>query len=230
MTVLSFELERDELNKKLGGGFPDGSIVFIEGGSGSGKSAIAQRIAFGLLNSKTTVTLISTQLTTKGFINQMYSLNYPIVPHLLKNQLLYIPVLPLVKSPMIRSDFIERLMNARKLFDSNVIMIDTLSSLIRASADDNKSIELISFFKKMTGVEKTIIITADGAELDKDILSEFISSSDVSINLKQKTLGSEIKRTIVVNKFTGARAPVGSMVGFRIEPNVGLVVEIASVT
>ncbi len=230
MTVLSFELERDELNKKLGSGFPGGSIVLIEGSNGSGKSAVAQRIAFGLLNNKTTVTFISTQLTTKGFINQMYSLNYPIVPYLLKNQLLFIPVLPMVKSSIIRSDFIERLMGAKKLFDNNVIIIDTLSSLIRASADNNKSIELISFFKKMTGIEKTIIITIDGTELEKDVLSEFVSSCDVNINLKQKTLGSDIKRTIVVNKFTGARSPVGSMVGFRIEPNVGLVVEIASVT
>jgi flagellar protein FlaH len=230
LTVLSFELERDELNKKLGSGFPGGSIVLIEGSNGSGKSALAQRIAFGLLNNETTVTFISTQLTTKGYINQMYSLNYPIIPYLLKNQLLYIPVLPLVKSSIIRSDFIERLMGAKKLFDNNVIIIDTLSSLIRASADSNKSIELISFFKKMTGIEKTIMITVDGTELEKDILSEFSSSCDVNITLKQKTVGSDIKRTIVVNKFTGARSPVGNMVGFRIEPNVGLVVEIASVT
>lgn len=230
LTVLSFELDRDELNKKLGGGFPGGSIVIIEGGNGCGKSAVAQRIAFGLLNNKSTVTFISTQLTTKGFIHQMYSLNYPIVPYLLKNQLLYIPVLPLVKSSMIRSDFIERLMGAKKLFDNNVIIIDTLSSLIRASADTTKSIELVSFFKKMTGIEKTIIITVDSTELEKDILNEFSSSSDVNISLKQKTLGIDIKRTIVVNKFTGARAPVGNMIGFRIEPNVGLVVEIASVT
>lgn len=230
MTVLSFELDRDELNKKLGSGFPGGSIVLIEGSNGSGKSTLAQRIAFGLLNNKTTVTFISTQLTTKGFINQMYSQNYPIVPYLLKNQLLYIPVLPMVKSSIIRSDFIQRLMGAKKLFDNNVIIIDTLSSLIRASADNSKSIELISFFKKMTGIEKTIIITVDGTELEKDVLSEFVSSCDVNINMRQKTLGSEIKRTIVVNKFTGARSPVGSMIGFRIEPNVGLVVEIASVT
>ncbi len=229
LALLSFELESDELNKKLGGGFPAGSIVFIEGGNGSGKSAIAQRITFGLLKNKTTVTYISTQLTTKGFINQMYSQNYPIAPYLMKNQLLFIPVLPLVKCSKIRSDFIERLMGARKLFDNNAIIIETLSSLIRASADANKSLELISFFKKITGMEKTIIITADGTELEKDILTEFISSSDVFINLKQKMLGSDIKHSIIVNKFIGARAPVGSIIGFRIEPNVGLVVEIASV-
>ncbi len=229
LSVLSFELERDDLNKKLGGGFPEGSIVFIEGPNGSGKSAIAQRMAFGLLNNNTPVTFISTQLTTKGFINQMHSQNYPATSYLLKNQLLFIPVLPLVKSSKIRSDFIERLMGAKELFDKKAIIIDTMSSLIKESADANKSIELISFFKKITGMGKTILITADGTELEKEILTEFVSSSDIFISLKQKPLGSDIKRTIVVNKFTGARAPVGSMIGFRIEPNVGLVVEIASV-
>lgn len=230
MTVLSFELQRDELGKKLGGGFPEGSIVIIEGGNGAGKSAISQRLAFGMLNNSTNVTLISTQLTTKGFINQMYSQGYPIVPYLLKNQLLFIPVLPLIKSTKIRSDFIERLMGAKELFDNKVIIIDTLSSLVRSSANPEKSIELVSFFKKITGMGKTIIITVDGTELDKDILTEFISGSDIFMSLKQKTLGSEIKRSIIVNKFSGARAPVGSIIGFRIEPNVGLVVEIVSVT
>lgn len=230
MTVLSFELQRDELGKKLGGGFPEGSLVFIEGVNGSGKSAITQRLTYGLLNNDSKVTLISTSLTTKGFINQMYSQGYPIVPYLLKNKLLFIPVLPLVRSTKIRSDFIERLMGAKELFDNKVIIIDTLSSLIRSSADANKSIDLVSFFKKITGMGKTIIITADGTELDKDIMTEFISASDVFMSLKQKTLGSDIKRSIIVNKFSGARAPVGNIIGFRIEPNVGLVVEIVSVS
>jgi flagellar protein FlaH len=160
----------------------------------------------------------------------MYSLDYPIGPHLLKNRLLFIPVLPLIKSTKTRTDFIELLMGAKKLFDNNVIIIDTLSALIRSSADTKKSIELMGFFKKITGMGKTVIITADGTELEKEILTEFVSSSDVYINLKVKQMNNDIKRIAVVNKFTGARAPVGSMIGFRIEPNAGLVVEIASVS
>ena len=229
MALLSFELERDEFNKKLGGGFPAGSIVFIEGGNGSGKSTTVQRIAFGLLSNNITVTMISTQLTTKGFIRQMYSQNYPIATYLLKKQLLFIPVLPLIKSIETRSDFIERLMGAKELFDNEVIIIDTLSSLIKSSANPNKALELISFFKKITGMDKTIIVTADSTELDKDVVSEFISSSDVYISLEERTIGNEVKHTLKVNKFTGAKSTVGSIMGFRIEPNVGLVVEIASV-
>jgi len=148
--------------------------------------------------------LISTQLTTKGFINQMYSLDYPVAPHLLKNRLLYIPVLPLIKSSKDRIDFIERLMGAEALFENKVIIIDTISALIKQSADSN--------------------------DLDSNINSQFISASDLYFTLKVRPLGNEIKRTLVVNKFTNARSPVGSIVGFRIEPKVGLVVEIASVS
>jgi flagellar protein FlaH len=229
MTVLSFELERDEFNQKLGNGFPQGSMVFMEGDNGSGKSSISQRITYGLLENGYDICLVSTQLTTKGFINQMYSLDYPIATHLLKNNLLYIPVLPLMKSSKSRLDFIDKLMNAEALFKKKIIIIDTISALIKQSADTTNALELISFFKKITGLGKTIILTANINELDDSIYPHFISTSDIYFTIKIRPLGNEIKRTIVVNKFTGARAPVGSMVGFRIEPKVGLVVEIASV-
>ncbi len=228
--VRSFDLKRDEVCNKLGGGFPSGSIAVIEGGAGSGKSTICQRLAYGLMENGYSVTYISTQLTTKGFINQMYSLNYRIANFLLKKNLLYIPVLSLIDPTPARTDFIERLRNAKELFDNDVIIIDTISSLIKHSANVEKSLDLVSFFKKLTGIKKTIILAIDPSELESKILSEFIGASDINLSLKISTLGSSIKRTIIVNKFTGASASVESMIGFRIESNVGVVVEIASVS
>lgn len=228
--VNSFSIPRDDLNDKLGGGFPAGSLVVLEGGSGGGKSSISQRLAFGLNENEVSVTFISTQLTTKGFINQMYSMDYPIAQYLLNGMLLYIPVIPLVQAAKSRFDFIERLMAAEELFEKNVVIIDTLSSLIKYSVNTEKSLELISFFKKLNGMGKVIILTIEPNQLTEDIASMFRSSCDVYMTLKSKPLGSEVKRTILVNKFTGAKGPVGQMIGFRIEPKVGLVVEIASVS
>ncbi len=228
--INGFDIPRDDLNDKLGGGFPAGSLVVIEGGSGGGKSSITQRLSYGLNENDVSVTFVSTQMTTKGFINQMYSMDYPIAPFLLNGLLLYIPVIPLVQAAKSRSDFIERLMSAEELFEKNVIIIDTLSSLIKYSVNTEKSLELISFFKKLNGMGKVIILTIEPNQLGEDIASMFRSSCDVYITLKSKPLGSEVKRTIMVNKFTGAKGPVGQMVGFRVEPKVGLVVEIASVS
>jgi len=227
--VFSFKIDRDEFNEKLGNGFPRGSLVVLEGGSGGGKSTICQRIAFGLIENNTNVTLISTQLTTKGFINQMYSLDYPIADHLLKGRLLYIPVIPLVKAAKSQFDFIERLMSAEELFEKDVIIIDTISSLIKYSANPEKSLELISFFKKLNGMGKVIILTIEPNQLTEELASMFRSSCDIFMTLKSKAMASEVKRILVVNKFTGAKGRVGQMIGFRIDTKVGLVVEIAAV-
>jgi len=228
--IRSFDLKRDQVCSRLGGGFPFGSIVVIEGGNGSGKSTLCQRLAYGLMENGSTVTYISTQSTTKGFINQMYSLNYKIASFLLKKKLLYIPVLSLIDATPPRTDFIERLRSGKELFDNDVIIIDTISSLIKHSANVKKSLELISFFKKLTGIKKTIILSIESSELEPDILSEFIGACDINLSLKVSKLGSSSKRTIIVNKFSGASGSVENMIGFRIEPNVGLVVEIASVS
>jgi flagellar protein FlaH len=228
--ICSFEIPRDEYNRKLGGGFPTGSLVVMEGGSGGGKSTICQRYTYGFLENKTSVTLISTQQTTKGFINQMYALDYPIASYLLNGSLLYIPVIPLVQAAKSRIDFIERLMGGQELFDNDVILIDTISSLIKYSVDTEKSLDLISFFKKLNGMGKIIILTIEPTQLSEDVTSMFRSSCDIYITLKIRPMANEVKRTVIVNKFTGAKGPVGQMIGFRIEPKVGLVVEIAAVS
>ena len=143
MVVYSFALDRDEINQMLGGGFPKGALVVIDGPNGSGKSALCQRFAFGLLDNKNTVTYISTQMTTKNFIRQMNSLDYPIGIKMLKGELLYIPAYPLIKESKPRIDFIQRLMGAAGLFEKDVIIIDTLSALIRYSLETEKSLQLL---------------------------------------------------------------------------------------
>ena len=75
--LYGFELERDGLNRSLGEGFPKGIIGLTMGEYGSGKSAIMQRLCYGFLQNGVTVTYVSTELTTKGFIDQMKSLEYP---------------------------------------------------------------------------------------------------------------------------------------------------------
>jgi len=230
MAGYSFILDRDELNQMLGGGFPKGSLIMIDGPSGSGKSALCQRFAFGLLDNKTTVTYVSTQLTTKNFIRQMNSLDYPIGIRLLKGELLYIPVFPLLKESKPRIDFIKRLMSAEVLFEKNVIIIDTLSALIRYGTDAEKSLELISFFKKLTGMQKTIIITMDSTEMPQNVVNEFKDAAEILITLKMRQMGTEILRTMVINKYSRPEIQVGAMIGFKVEAKSGVMINISGVS
>jgi flagellar protein FlaH len=230
MAGYNFVLDRDELNQMLGGGFPKGSLIMIDGPSGSGKSALCQRFAYGLLDNKITVTYVSTQLTTKNFIRQMNSLEYPIGIRLLKGELLYIPVFPLLKESKPRIDFIKRLMSAEVLFEKNVIIIDTLSALIRYGTDAEKSLELISFFKKLTGMQKTIIITMDCTEMPPNVVNEFKDAAEILMTLKMRQMGTEILRTMMINKYSRPEIQVGAMIGFKVEAKSGVMINISGVS
>lgn len=82
--------ERDRVNTSLGGGLPTGSIVLLEGEYGAGKSVISQRVAYGLAEERTPTTYVSTELAAPEFIEQMESLAYGVVDHLLAERLLFL--------------------------------------------------------------------------------------------------------------------------------------------
>lgn len=228
--ILSFQLARDEFHRKLGGGLPKGSLVLIEGEHGSGKSVVLQRMAYGFLNNNHSVTIISTQQTTRDFIYQMFSLDYGVLTFLVNGSLLYIPVYPLMSETKPRDDFLDKLMGAKALFEKDVVFIDTLSSLIKNSTtDEDKVIDLISFFKRLTGVGKTIILTMDEGQLDENIMEMFRACSTVYLTVKYRILGSDVKHYIMVNKYLGASQQFSRIIGFRVEPKIGFVVEITSV-
>ncbi len=225
-----FKIPRDELDKKLGGGFPSGSLVLIDGEHGSGKSVLLQRIAFGLLENGQSVTYLSTQLTTRDFISQMYSLNFPVLPYLASNKLLFISVYPLISETKHGDFFFTKLMETRELYNNDILMVDTLSSIIKYNKDNQKLSDLIGFFKRITGTGKTIALAVNNADLDEDTLSVLKSSAHIYISTKQKTVGDNIKQSIVVNKYLSAQDPYTTITNFRIVPKIGFIIEISSIS
>lgn len=232
MVIYAIQLENDEFHKKLGGGLPAGTIALIRGEHGSGKSVICQRITYGLLKNNVKVTYISTQLTTIDFIKQMSSLGYEIFRYIVNRQLLFIPVYPLIQEPKIRMDYIQRLMKARELFDNDVIIIDCLSSLVKYDIEKNKNnimIKLMSFFKRLSALGKVIIMTALD-ELEKDVIEEIESASSFVAETSIKRIGTELKNVMIIKKYNLAVGQYSKQITFRVEPKIGLVVEIAAVT
>jgi flagellar protein FlaH len=224
--LYSIYLERDELAEKLGGGIPKGSIVFIEGEEGSGRSVLCQRLGFGVLKNGHSLTYISTEMTVKDFIDQMYSLDYLITNHLSTGKLMFIPVYPIIGNPRPKGDFLHKLTTSHQLYRNDVIVIDSFSSLVDAD-DSTDLLAFMSFLKKMANQNKTIILTAEKGKRGLDPLR---LASDLYIDLNMKVGGDGIKRMIQVKRYIRARDRVDEMVGFRIEPGIGLVIEITEVS
>ena len=223
-------LERDELHESFGGGIPKGSIVLVEGNNSSGKSIFCQRIMYGFLENKHTVNIVSTELTVKTYVEQMYSLDYKVATYFLNDKLKYFPVYPLIDSALSRTDFLEKLMKAEHLFDSDIIIIDTLSSLIKNSmVGDDTCIKFISFLKRIAASGKTIVLAIDPFEMMQNELQHFQAAASVYLSMKRSSIGGNLLHILEVNRFLNAEGSIDSMVSFKVESKVGIIIEIMEV-
>ncbi|MEM3444647.1 MAG: ATPase domain-containing protein [Thermoplasmata archaeon] len=227
--IFSIEIPRDGLHRRLGGGIPVGTITAIAGKHGSGKSAVVQRILYGLLKNNYNVTYISTELTTKGLIDQMESLDYQIIEYLTSRHLLFIPVFPLIGKSIPRKDFLTRLMAARKLFETDVCIIDTFSALVKDQLTPETAIEAMAFFKKIVAGGKAVVLTFESGELTKEVENAIFSAVDILIEIEKSYGEGEIQRVMTITRYTNAQDYVGSVIGFRVEAKRGIIVDITTV-
>ena len=239
--------ERDRLNKELGGGLPPGSIVLMEGDYGAGKSAISQRFAYGLCEEGQTVTFLSTELTVGSFLEQMHSLDYGMVDHMLDENILFLHAdigdskntFTDDGSDEERKDLLKRLMQAEVMWDSDVIIIDTFDAilrndpkfeaLVRQNEERQAALEIISFFRDIISQGKVIILTVDPTTLDEEAIGPFRSIADVFLELEMVEVGNDVRRQISVLRFAGMGEQVGDTIGYSVRSGTGIVIESRSV-
>jgi len=243
--LLSLGLDdHDRLNKELGGGIPRGSIVLAEGDYGAGKSALSQRFTYGLCQEGATVTMLSTELTTQGFIDQMHSLSYDVVRPILDERLLFLPADfdtggAFSEDDGDRMELLQRLMDAEVMWQTDVIVIDTFDAilrndptfeaLVRQNEQRQAALEIISFFRDVISKGKIIVLTVDPSTLNEEALGPFRAIADVFFELEMVEVGNDTRRQINVKRFAGMGEQVGDTVGFSVRSGTGIVVESRSV-
>ena len=63
-----YDLETDSLADSMGLRLPNRSLYVLQGAVGGGKSLISQRLVYGLVENGVKVLVITTELTTRGWI------------------------------------------------------------------------------------------------------------------------------------------------------------------
>ncbi|MDR9429261.1 MAG: ATPase domain-containing protein [Natronomonas sp.] len=237
--------DHDRLNKELGGGIPRGSIVLMEGDYGAGKSAISQRMAYGFCQEETSVSVLSTELTIGGFLDQMNSLSYDVVDHILNERLLFLHA-NLDTGGVLsgggeenRMDLLTRLMEAKTMWMADVVVIDTFDAilrndptfeaLIRKNEERQAALEIISFFRDMISEGKIIVLTVDPSTVDGDAIGPFRAIADVFFELEMVEVGNDVRRQISVKRFAGMGEQVGDSIGYSVRSGTGIVIESRSV-
>ena len=229
--LLNIDLDRDEMSSKFGGGIPKSSIVLVEGEDGAGKSILAQRIVYGLLRNGHTATYISSELTTTGFVKQMASVDYNVKYDMLDNRLLFLSLFPYLGESELGEEMMERILVTRKLFEKEVIIFDTLSFLIiKETVGVKQAFALIKRLKKITGLDKTLVFCVDPEHINPTFLTLLRNVSDVYLNLEVKMVLGNWLRVLNVKRFKMSGDETTPAIPFKVEPSVGVSIELASLS
>jgi len=223
------DLEKDELTRFLGFGLPKNSLLLMEGKDGTGKSVISQRFCYSLVKEGVSVSYISSELNTVSFIEQMDSLSYDIKEFIMNEKLLFIPVFPILGNVVFNESFIEDLISNERIFNSDVIIFDTFSFIfVNQSFPISQWMQMIKVFKHFASKGKLIIISVDPDHLPKEYITVARSLCDIYFELLIKSVAGETVRAIDIKRFKRPAGQFTPVIPFRIVPNHGLIIEIAT--
>lgn len=228
---INLYLDRDDFNDRIGGGIPKGSLMIIEGQEGEGKSIISQRITYGSLINNATVSYISTELNILDFVRQMDSLNYNITEYLLSNKLLFVSTLSLFSKVKDKGNLIMELMKSKskKIFEKDIIIIDSLSYPLIDNLSKKDVRILIDFFSRIKSMNKILILTFDPTIIDSYFANELRRVADIYFKVGITTIAGSLTRYIEIKRFRNPKSMYNMMIPFRVEPGLGLIIEIVTV-
>jgi flagellar protein FlaH len=212
-----------EVDEKLGGGIPLGSLCLVEGHSDSGKSVLCQHLTNGtLITGEISVAYYTTENNIKSLISQMDSLAMNVMDHFLADHLRIYPL-----------TFRSNIQGGQKPFyvlnhhfsrlpkEYKLIIVDSITLLIAHS----NPVAIIDFFsrcKDLCDEGRTIIVVAHSYAFEEDILSRTRSLCDARFRLRLEQVGDSMIKIMEVLKVRGAERPTGDVVSFDIEPKLGM--------
>jgi len=211
-----------EIDKKLGGGIPVGSLILIEGESDAGKSVLCQQILWGSLYANCKVLLFTAENTVRSLVVQMDSLGMDILDQLLMGWLkLYTMKLSKVRLTA-AYDTLQIILEAIELHeDYDLVIIDSLTPIVSQTGGE----EALAYFERCKALcdkGKTIVNVTHTYAFDHDFLIRVCSACDAHFRLLIDKVGDKLVKTLEVAKIRGANLTTGNVLTFDVEPGIGM--------
>jgi flagellar protein FlaH len=206
----------DELDKKIGGGIPVGVLTLIEGESDSGKSVLTQTLICGSLGQGYTVSLYTTENTTRSLLRQMESIGLDVTDFLIFGRLKVYSI----KAPEAGSNALDTMVRHIARGKSPLVVIDSLSPFLHV--DPGEVFAFFSACKALTDSGCTIITIVHEGSLDETVMMRLRSMCDAHMRLRSEEVGDKLVKMLEVSKIRGANKSTGNIVSFNVEPGMGM--------
>ncbi len=210
-----------EMDDKMGGGIPAGSLTLIEGANDTGKSVLTQQLMWGVLQQGFSLATYTTENSIKSLLKQMDSLSLDISDYFAFGALKIYPIH--VEGVEWGEDvpFLDYIVADVKAKQAEIILIDSLTVFVSDTSDS----AILNFFaacKNICDSGKTVLITAHTFAFGEEMLTRVRSICDAHISLKKEEVGEKLVRTMEVAKIRGAKKTTGNVIAFEVDPAFGL--------
>ena len=210
-----------EIDKKLGGGIPVGSLVLMEGQSDAGKSVVSQHFTYGALTSRLSMAYYTTENTVKSLMTQMSSLNLDVTDYFLCDRL---RVYPMLSTEDTDSGLAFQLLLAH--FDTlpvttRLIIVDSLTGLV-THGDERAVIDFFAACKQLCDYGKTVIGVVHSYAFDDKMMIRVRSLCDAHLSLRADQVGDRLVKVMEVAKVRNADQATGNIISFDVEPGIGM--------
>ncbi|MGD0115158.1 MAG: ATPase domain-containing protein [Dehalococcoidia bacterium] len=209
-----------EVDKKIGGGIPEGSLSLIEGQSDSGKSVLLQQLIWGALTENFRIAYYTTENTTRSLLRQMESLGMTIMDHFLLGKLNIYPV-PAAMTADESLTFFSRLLRHISRQTHDIIAIDSLTSYV-SHVPERDTLTFFNALKKICDENRTLLITLHAYAFDESMFIRIRSICDAHLRLRIEEIGDQLVKVLEVAKVRGAEKTTGNVVSFEVEPGMGM--------
>ncbi len=218
MTNTVMSTGNGELDNKMGGGIPVGSLTMIEGSSGSGKSVLAQQITWGSLKEGFTLAMFSSENTVKSLVQQMQSLDLDVLDFLLLGRLRIYPMEPAQLGAQAAAALLQAI---RQTSGCEAVIVDSLTSVI-AALPSQASLRFLEECKRLCASGKTILLVIHDQVVADDVLVRMRSMCDADLRLRSADDGKRMLKMLEVTKVRGGGSTTGAIVSFDVEPGWGM--------
>jgi len=212
-----------EVDEKLGGGIPLGSLGLIEGHPDAGKSVLCQHLTYGaLISGQMAVAYYTTENTVRSLIEQMDSLSLSTLDYFLTDRLRVYPLTLRAQLKDTKKRFrylVEHFLLLPEHF--KLLIVDSITLLVAHS----NPVPVIDFFwacKDLCNAGRSILLVAHSHAFDLEVLSRISSLCDAHLKLRLEQVGDRFVKIMEVLKVRGADRPTGEIVSFEVEPKIGM--------
>ncbi len=215
----------EELDMRLGGGIPVPNLLSIEGDHGTGKSLLAQQLAYGAAKAGKHVVYVTTESGVKELVMQTRKLSLDMTDEFLKGLIRIMPAhMEGVRwARKVARDLLHVLGNymARVKDEYDVFIVDSFS-VLAVYADASVVLDFLTRARTLVREGKLIILTIHPSVLPDEIMIRIRAISDSYIKLDFAEVGGRLIKVMKVVKLRGAAGPVDSTIAFDVDPAFGI--------